>query len=576
MESNRMKHFYLLIGILILPLLGMGQTRFYAKTDAREVLVNSFVQVEFVLENASGKDFIPPDFSPLQVVSGPSTSSQISIINGRRTEKKAYGFTLLANKAGVYTIGSASIKAGGKVYKTETLEIKIIDRRSSSGGTDQMEEVFVRAEVSDTTAYPGQQLLLRYVLYTTKRVSSYNYLSNPDYEGFYVQEINTRDDVERRVLNGVEYSTQVFQTIALFPQKLGDLYLKPAQFSLGISQRNDPFSMFNRSRQVPVTTNDNWIKVIPLPEGAPESFNGAIGKYNMRVHLSDRKATTDDALSLKIEIQGNGLAKFIEAPALDLGEQFDVYDPKVIDESTYATEDDIVSKKTFEYLLVPQKEGKQSFQIEFSYFDTDSSQYQSLYSPLFRVQILPGQNNLAGLTPEEILEKYQLKPMMLDSALSRGSTFFFGSPAFYGILIVLLLLFPVFWFYKQYLIRQGKIDPAELKRRRAEKEANKRLAMAKAQLGAENPSLFYKAISEAFEKYISDKFFIQTADLSKENIAQQLRSKDVDESSVEEYLEVLTYCEIALFGGRPQRTNQELYEKADKLMQKMMVDLETG
>jgi hypothetical protein len=571
-----MKRFYLLIGIMLLPLMGMAQARFYAKTDAREVLVNSFVQVEFVLENASGKDFTPPDFSPLQVVSGPSSSSQISIINGKRTEKKGYGYTLLADKAGVYTIGSASIRVGRTVMKTKPIEIEVIDRRSSSGDADQMEEVFVKAEISDTIAYPGQQLLLRYVLYTTKRVSSYNYLSNPDYEGFYVQEINTRDDVERRVVNGVEYSTQVFQTIALFPQKLGELYLKPAQFSLGISQRNDPFSMFGRSRQVPVTTNDNWIKVIPLPEGAPESFNGAIGKYDMRVRLSNRKATTDDALSLKVEIQGNGLAKFIEAPKLDLGDQFDVYDPKVIDESIYATDDDIVSKKDFEYLLVPKKEGRQSFQIPFTYFDTDSSQYKSLYSPVFNVQILPGQNNLAGLTPEEILEKYQLKPMMLDSSLSRSSSFFFGSTAFYILLILLVLLFPALWLYKQYLIRRGKIDPAELKRRRAEKEATKRLAIAKAQLGAADPSSFYKAISEAFEKYISDKFSIQTADLSKENIAQQLRTKQVDESSVQEYLEVLQHCELALFGGVSQRTNQELYDKADRLMQKMMVDLEKG
>jgi hypothetical protein len=565
-----------LIGLwfVLVPCAGTSQERFYARSDAREVLTNSYFQVEFVLENGSGTDFSPPDFSPLQVVSGPSTSSQISIINGRRSQKKTYGYTLLASREGTYTIGPASIRVSRKTIQTDPLEIRVVAGRTESAVRQAGEEVFVRAEVSDTVVYPGQRILLNYVLYTTKRVTGYNYLSNPTYEGFYTQEMNPRDQVERRVIDGVEYQVQSFQTIALFPQQLGDLSLVPVQFSLSIPQRNDPFSLFNQNRQVPVVTNENRIRVIPLPEGSPPSFNGAVGQFNMTAVLNSRQATTDDAISLKVTIEGNGLARFIEAPAVDLDDRFDVYDPKVVDESVYATQDDIVSKKTFEYLLVPKKEGRQEFQVEFSYFDTDSSRYETLYSPEFSVLIRPGQNSLAGLSSEEILEKYQLRPMMMDTKIGKERDYFISSVWFAILVAVLLLSMPGMLLYRYLLIRRGRIDPAERRKKRARKEANKRLAKARDLLETRDFQGFYRAISEALERYIADKFAIHTVELSKENIISRLAERQVPAGSIEEYLAIQVKCDRALFGGEAAEASREIYDRAEQLLRQMLLDLE--
>jgi len=561
--------------LLMIPGIVNSQKRFYAATDAREVLTNSYFEVRFVLENSNGSDFQAPDFSKFEIVSGPATSSQISITNGRRTQKKSYTYVLLADLEGTFDIKPATINVGRKTLSTEALEIKVIKRKAGAGKRASDKDVFVRAELSDSLVYPGQQILLTYVLYSRKRVSGYNYLSNPDYEGFFTQEINTRDRAERRIIDGVEFQSQVFKTIALFPQKLGELYVEPVQFSLGIAGNNDPFSsFFNRSKQVPVSTNDNWVKVIPLPENAPENFKGAIGKYNMTARLSNRQATTDDALSLKMTIEGNGLSKFIEAPDLNLGDQFDVYDPRVIDDQIYATEDDIVSKKTFEYLLVPKKEGRKRFKVAFSYFDTDSARYETLYSPMFIVTITAGKNTLSGLSPEEILEKYKLRPMMMDNSLKKDPKFFTGSPIFFGLITLLLLFIPAMLLWKFYLIKKGKIDPQELRKKRAAKEAEKRLEEAKRLLDGSDNASFYKAISEALEKYMMDKFSISTSELSKENINAQLLDRNLDSESIQNYFQILEKCELALFGGTTPQANNDIYARADELMRKMLINLE--
>jgi len=551
----------------------IAQSKFYASTNAKEVLAGSYFQIGFVLENANGSQFQAPDFDGLEVVSGPNLSSNISISNGMRSQKKSFNYTVLANNPGTITIRQASIKVEGRILKSDPISIKVVraGTRKNPVKNDLSKKVFVQAEISDTVAYPGQQLLLRYVLYTTVRVKSYNILSDPIYEGFYTQAISTNDAGERRVIDGVEYQSQVIKTVALFPQKLGDLNAEAVQFSLGLSNRNDPFTFFGNTKQHNVVTNEVWVRVIPLPEDAPESFNGALGRFNMESGINKKQLSTDDALSLKVRITGNGLSKFIEAPKIDLGQDFDVYDPKVINENVYAAKEDIISEKTFEYLLVPLKEGRKKVQVKFSYFDTDSSKYLTLLSPPYSVNILAGQNSLLGLSAEELLEKYQLKPLMLNTSLKKGNKYFYGSTGFWILVSLLFLLMPLMLLLRWYKIKQGKIDPKLLRRKKASKEALKRLAHARDFLDNENHSSFYKAVSDSLIKYISDKFSIETLNFTKENIQKELDSKGVPEELSTEYLDILKKCELALFAGSDLKGSLKMYERSYALLEELEI-----
>ena len=571
------------IKILLFPILFLSslsafeleaQVNFYATTDAREVLSGSYFEVQFVMENASGSEFIPPAFEGFQLVSGPSQSNQISIINGKRTQRKSFAYTFLARKPGNFEIGSATIKIGGKSYTSKALSIQVVKGRGKSSNGEKRQDVFVKMELSDTLVYPGQQVLLKYVLYTKRRVSSYNLLSNPSFEGFYTQDINTSKQTQRRVIDGVEYQSQALHTVALFPQTIGELYLEPVQFSLGLAVRNNPFSFFNRSEQLPVITNDAWVRSIPLPGEAPANFNGAIGKYSLAASISNQEISTDDAVALKVTVQGNGLAKFIEAPVLDLQNRFDVYDPSVIDEAVYATNDDVISRKTFEYLMVPLKEGHQKFNIQFSYFDTDSSKYITLESQAIRLIVSAGKNQLSGLSSVEILQKYRLRPMMLEGNTSIAGAYFFGSNLFYVLFSLLIGIIPFILVIKWYLLRKGKIDPELIKQKRAAKEAAKRLSKAQSLLENNEHKAFYKSITETFQKYISDKYAVDTVDMNKESIKTKLEIKGLSAQLISEYMDLLILCEKALFSGINQEGDLSIYQRADLLLKEMLLFLE--
>ena len=281
--------------LCIVPILTFGQVQFYAKTDAREVLVNSYFEVQFVLENATGNNFVPPDFSPFKVVSGPFTSTNFSYVNGRRSQSKSYGYQLLASDEGSFSIGSASIEVGKNALTTNPLEIHVANR-SNLDIDHKTEDVFIQVEISDTVVYPGEQILLKYVLYSRKRIGNYNYISNTGFDGFYPQEIVTDEKPVRRVLNGVEYVSTVLRTIALFPIQPGELYIEPMQLNVELVDRYNPFfpSRSNR-KDIPVSSEGQWIEVKTLPGDPPETFNGAIGTYSMRADIAPRQLTTDDA-----------------------------------------------------------------------------------------------------------------------------------------------------------------------------------------------------------------------------------------------------------------------------------------
>ena len=66
---------------------------------------------------------------------------------------------------------------------------------------------------------------------------------------------------------------------------------------------DDPF--FNGYQDVPVklATQPVMIRVKPLPSGAPDGFNGAVGDFSMNAALSATEIDVNEALSLKITIR---------------------------------------------------------------------------------------------------------------------------------------------------------------------------------------------------------------------------------------------------------------------------------
>ena len=509
--------------LILLSQMGFGQIAFTAFSDAKEVVSGQYFSVTFSLENARGVNFKAPSFKDFDVAAGPSTSSEMTFINGRSTQKISYSYTLSTSKEGNYTIGPASITVNGKVYQTEPVSVQVVKGRTrNSGATTSNEDFIVEAILDFDTAYVGQQLTLKYILYTTQDVQSINFRRLPDFDGFFAQELQAFNARTTQVVrDGVQYYRRVLKVIALFPQQKGVFEFSPADITLGVSdgRRSSSFFFNTRLRQYQTRSESVTATVVSTPSNAPISFSGAIGDFFMGTSVDKRTIASDDALTLTLQIRGIGDGKFIQAPQQHYTDLFDIYDPNLLEEKSEVVSDKIQVTKTYEYLMIPKKVGQIKFNPEMTYYDVDSSKYVTIYAQQYQVNVLPGDKR--ELTDVQDNQRSLIKPPPLKRVSKRQKSFSFSTAHWMlnGLLIAMLAgLFAK----RNIRNRRENVDPAIRRAQKARRMAVEKLSVAKVSLDQNDVKSFYIQLRQGLQEYLSDKINLPSAQLSKDQIRDLL------------------------------------------------------
>lgn len=553
---GRWMPFFLLLAWLHQPALAQQkEVTFVATTDARQVVEKSYFQISFTLNNANGSNFSAPPFKDFKVLSGANRSTSTTIINGVASYKTSYSYTLQPKREGKFTIAPASIIVNSKTLKSNPVEVNVVKSRDLGGDGEAADnQFFVKAEVDTTSVYIGQQLVVNYKLYTTVNIENYDITYESEYPGFFARDIRRFESrAIREVIDGVQYTTKVLKRIALFPQQTGLLTVDAMSIRLGVVVgRTRPNSFFfnNQIRPANVETNQLKISVKPLPEPQPPNFSGAVGKYAMASYVSRTNISTDDAISVKLDITGTGDVKRLQPPELNFPPSFEVYEPKVLEESSDESRGILRGKKSIEYLVLPKSKGNYEIQPSFSYFDTDSSKYLTLAPNMFRLNVRQGVGQkTTGLVNIQKEKKKDIRYIKTSADLAEPQAPFFQSTLFYLLTAFPFLLFGGTLIYKQILIRNSNVDLVQLKRKKAEKVARKRLKVAEKHLKENNSKAFYDEISRASFGYVCDKLNIPLSELTKENVKGKLEQLEVSPEPIKSFMEIIKTAEMALFAG---------------------------
>lgn len=567
------------IGIVLIIALNtpvlLAQVSFEAFADAKQIIQGSTFELRFVITNGSGKGFSPPRLDNFIVITGPDRSMKTSLINSQRNMEVIYSYILQPKQIGTFTIGPAKLVIRGETYTTKPMEIEVVD--GVNLGEERQKNVFIKAELSTSEAYVGQQITLDYKVYTTVNIETYNVLEESNYQGFYAEDIKRHDTrIVREVIDGVEYLTRVLKRVALFPQQAGLLDIGPLHVQLGLVQegKRDISNSFS-SREIDrrsAQTETIAINVLSLPTPTPSSFTGAVGNYKVETNINRVKVTTDDVISLKLFLTGNGDIKRIQAPDLNLPPSFDFYDPKVLDASSYEVRGEIIGKKEFEYLILPKTAGTFDLVPEITYFSPDSSKYVTYKDRLYAINIRQGSKKVAAEKPAEEVEKsvQEIKPIKRDITLSQPSTPFFGSATFWMLSLLPICCLGGMLIYKSRISQKSQIDPLMLKQQKAKVVAQKRLGEAEKYLKTGNSRSFYDEVAKAMQGYICDKLQIPRSELTKQNIREKMEGLQMPPIITDQYIALLQTCEMAVFAGKdnPQAL-KETYEQAFVLVKKM-------
>ena len=368
----------------------VSQTSFIAVSESESIRPGNLVEVSFILKNGEGEDFISPDFSKdFFVLSGPNRGLSTIIQNGQVQREMSFSYTLQPKRSGKLTIAPAKIKVRGKSLKTNSLVI-LVTNEGKQENYDQ--DFFIRAEIAQNNIYLGQQFRLDYKIYTRKEIQNYSILQESDYGGFFASDIQRMDNmVQTTQINGKTYYTKILRSVALFPQQTGKQNISPLILQVGLLKEDPqrPSSLFFTGdvEYVNLESNVLNITVKDLPKPIPTNFNGAIGNFSFSAEIDKTTASTNETIYLTISILGDGDAKRIKSPNLNLPSSLQLYDTKSVEEERGENEGKKFSQKSFTYIIQPQKEGEFSFQPTFTFFNpvTDTYETKSLDPILLKI-----------------------------------------------------------------------------------------------------------------------------------------------------------------------------------------------
>ena len=534
------------------------------------------------------------NFSDFNLLQGPftSTSSSVSIINGKIDKKEKYTFTYILSpaKTGQLKIGPASATYNGKSYTSNSININVrkgnrpINSKEKDVDNSKIKNtshLFARINLNKNKVYKGESILVTYKIYTR-----YNSLQVTDYDfplkdGLWVEELKYSGNgwpQKREVINGVAYSVLTLRKEIVIPQVTGEIKFPEIKLKALVNQ-----SIFGWGSEINFKSNSPKLNVISIPKkGRPTSFSGQVGSnYQLDVSLSTNEINIDEPIDLNIKISGNGNINHLEIPTSDFPKMFDVYPPESKD-NINITSNGVSGSKEVNYILIPRHYGKYVIPaINFSYFDPKKRRFIKLNYKEQQINVLKnGQftnnqdpssssyENNSSITPQKIkILNKDIRHIEHESELKKQVSAFYGTISYWFLLLLPpLLLFTFLLFYRY---KSNNTDHDFLKRKNAGKKLEKKFAIAEKHLKVQDQQKFYDELYRSWIHYISLKFKLPVSQLNKQTIKTTLNQYSLSEEYILELENILQECEMAQYAPFKEENANLTFQKSKKLIHKI-------
>lgn len=564
------------------------KVEFNAQVSRKDVEVGEPFQLSYVL-NQKANDVRLAELEHFEILAGPSTSTSRSVqfVNGRQSSTFAYTVTyiLRAKSVGKHTIPAATANVDGSSYKSNAITMNVLPQEEGAkqqGGQQSAQpqvtnsqqvtadNLFLLTQVSKTSVREQEALMVTYKLFYKVDVISIDNVKFPDLKGFTSQDVDIDDSRRNGVEhhNGKNYNTSILKQLIVFPQKGGKLTIEPMKLTAAVrvqvGQQRSFFGIVPVYNEVEkaLASKAVTINVQPLPKPEPEDFSNGVGKLTMTTEIDKLELAANEPVTIKVTLKGTGNLKMIKTPEINFPADFEVYEPTV-GQDYRNTAEGMVGSKTIEYLAIPRHPGE--FKIPgftLSYFDLSSDSYKTLTCDGFDLTVTKGTGVVNDDAVNYSNQQEQVKTIATDvryiktdnvTARPRKEVWVGSLSYWLTYLIPALLAIALLIFFRKQARENANV--AQMKSKKANKVATKRLKTADALMKAGKKNEFYDEVLKTLWGYLCDKLSIPVAELNKENVAQQLQQSGVTEEVIEEFTQLLNACEYERFA--PMQNSQD-------------------
>ena len=596
------KHFLFTFIALCTSMVTLAQFQFKAEVSSQSMGINQRLEVRFTM-NDDADDFKRPVFEGFDIVGGPMQSVSHSWVNGRSSMEKSFSFFIQPKRKGAITIGPASVVHEGKLYKSNSITVKVGDavqeeprqpqrRRDPFGFFDDEDDFFgdrrrqqvqtpknlgegihLVSKVSKNSAYVNEPITVEYGLYVshTSGFNAINVKKTPKYNGFWNNMLELKEQqVTEATLNGKSYRYIPLQKAILLPQKDGSLTIDPLELELDeqfYTGRVDVFGIPEvglRKKVYSSGTKTVQVKALPL-EKQPEGFTGGVGSFQFKVNANKTSVKANEPLELMVMVSGNGNLDLLTLPKPIAPNALELYDPEKIDNISKNMTSGMEGSKTEKYVIVPQYKGEYTIApITFSYFDVASKTYKTITSEPITIEVTDGPEIPSNTQLKATNTPSKLEVQPLDESISwYEGNFVTNEKNFYGWWLAPLLFIPLAFVVKKQANKNAS-DSMGNKQRASNKLAKKYLSAAKSQMGQKEA--FYEALERCLHNYLKAKLKIETSEMSNDTITELLDKNTIKQEDISMFINIKTTCEMARYAQMDIQTMQKDYDAAVELI----------
>ncbi len=408
--------------------------------SSREAWVGSPIVLQIRITNAI-KYKLPQTFEidgcDVRSAGSPSQSSQITIINGRRSESRSITqqYLITPRRAGTFQVPELDINVAGEVRKTQP--IPFVATKSETGDL-----LFVEIEGDKEKVYVGEPLKLKLKLWIKpfadrerqmklKEGQMWQMISQQTSWGTFTERLEELAEngqrpggktVLRKDSDGRQREYYLYEIDAtVYPDRPGKIDASDLQivvnYPQALGRSRDPFESFfgggplggrsriqdmmgddffaspfgrrltvSKARPIVAEVSVDSTEVVAVPTAnRPSDYRGAVGKYQIIAEAETTKVSAGDPIALRIGVVGDGPMELVQAPPLHEIENL-TSDFQVSDQSLAGFVQD--ETKVFLTSIRPRNENvKQIPPIPFSFFNPTTESYETAYTKPISIDV---------------------------------------------------------------------------------------------------------------------------------------------------------------------------------------------
>ncbi|KFC22559.1 BatD family protein [Epilithonimonas lactis] len=394
------KNLYILF--LLASAFSFAQVNLYSEVNTQETRVNAPITFTVVLE-IFGEDLIQetpvklPDLTKFEYAISSEQNTLIDPVKKIRINQMVYQFILNPRQTGNVKIGSALVKINGKMYKTEPIDIFVKEAEKKPLATNNpAKNMYLNMQLEEREVYKNEPAVVVLKAFS-RNVSNFRHLEPAKFEparNLAIRSIANFDESIEDSEN--DYSAQIVGMFVIIPKVSGVMEVPPMEVP------------FTNHKNV-LVSNKAKLNVKRLPEGAPENFNNAVGKYDVKIEMIDKGKENfeiNKAFNISVKLSGNGNLSPAIVPKILPSPDYEVFEPKIINNSI-ATVNGIEGNVEAQYVIIPKKRGDLRIATEdFSYFDPKEEKYVELGSKFLALNTVNAQDIANAKTTLQKVNEY--------------------------------------------------------------------------------------------------------------------------------------------------------------------------